>query len=204
MNRLPGWRSGLHQAYVALVFGLGAAALIDALMTLQAGPVPLQLIGLALLTIGSGVFAVKVPSLSATLSISETFLFIIVLFFGSAPAVVTVALDGLLISYIRRRRAFRHVAFNLGEPALSMWVASRIYYAVAGVSPLYLSPATITQIGWPALVLCAVYFVMNSGLNAIAVSTDTGTSPYLIWRKYFVWVSLNYFGGASIAVLLAV
>ena len=52
--------------------------------------------------------------------------------------------------------------------------------------------------------LSAVYFLINSGLNALAVATDTGTSPLAIWRKYFVWVSLNYFGGASIAVLLAV
>jgi putative nucleotidyltransferase with HDIG domain len=210
VTRLLRWRSGLHQAYVALVFGLGVMALLDSVWALQrqdlaSHPAQLaQLVGLALLTIFSGIFAVKVPSLSATLSISETFLFIMVLFFGSAPSVVTVAVDGLMVSLVRRRRALRHVAFNLGEPALSMWIASRVYAALAHVDPLSVSPATMTQIGVPALALCAVYFVMNSGLNALAVATDTGSSPFTIWRKYFLWVSLNYFGGASIAVLLAV
>ena len=95
-------------------------------------------------------FAVKVPSLNATLSISETFLFALVLLFGSAPAVVTVAIDGLAVSLIRRHHKLRHIAFNLAEPTVSMWVASRVYFALAGVPPLRYrvrSTVTLTDVG---------------------------------------------------------
>ena len=204
MTEAPRRRSGLHRAYVATVFVLGLAALVNALHTLQVAGPPYHWVGLALVTLATGIFTIKVPALNAVLSISETFVFITLLMFGSAPAVVIVALDGLTISLIRRRRDVRHAAFNFAEPTLSVWVASRVYFALAGVGPLSQGPATIAQIGLPALALCAVYFLMNSGLNALAMASESGSSPFPLWRKYFLSVSLNYFGGVSIAVLLVV
>jgi len=208
VNQAVSRRPGLHQAFVAIVFALGALALVDALRGLQASAGTLDAVkyaGLGVLVVLSGLLAVKVPALSATLSISETFLFISVIYFGPAPAVATVAVDGLMVSLIRRRKTLRQIAFNFAEPALSMWVAAHVYYRIAGVAPLAVpgTHASLTEIGPAAVALAAVYFIFNSGLNALAVATDTGASPIAIWRRYFVWVSLNYFGGASIAVLLA-
>lgn len=197
-------RQRVHRWFVAIVFVLGAAAIADALRDLNAAPAAYQWGLLAILTLASGAFAVKVPALNATLSISETFIFALVLLFGGAPAVVTVAIDGLTVSLIRRHRQLRHVAFNLAEPAVSMWVASKVYYALAGVPPLSVQPATLADVGLPAIALSGTYFLMNSVLNALAMATESGTSPLALWRKYFLWVSLNYFGGASIAVLAAV
>ena len=198
-----------HLAFVTLVFILGFSALADALLHLDMArdwTITVQWIGLAVLVFASGRFAVKVPGMEASLSISEVFLFSMVMMYGSAPAVITVAVDGLAVSLIRRHHHPKHIAFNLAEPALSMWVASKLYYALAGVSPLWVAPPSvgILQVGLPALVLCGVYFLMNSWLNAIAMTSESGASPIGVWRKYFLWVSLNYFGGASIAVLLSV
>ncbi len=199
------WQQRVHHGFVAVVFLAGLAGLADAVRTLDAAPVANQWILLAVLTLVSGAFAVKVPALNATLSISETFLFALVLLFGWAPAVLTVALDGLAVSLVRRRREFRHVAFNFAEPVVSMWLASQAYY-LAGVPPLHgaAEAVTLTEVGLPALLLSATYFLINSALNALAMATEAGSSPLALWRKYFLWVSLNYFGGASIAVLLAV
>lgn len=198
-----GQRKRLHDVFVGLVFVAGLAALVDAVRTLASAPLSYQWIVLAALVAASGWFAIKVPSLNVTLSISETFLFSLVMGFGGAPAVVAVALDGLTVSLYRRRRNLRHVLFNLGEPSLSIWVASRVYYALAGVPPLSLGHSAISQIVLPTLALAAVYFVMNSVLNALAVATESGSSPFAIWRKYFLWVSLNYFGSASIALMVS-
>ena len=205
MNQVSRRRSGLHHAYVALVLVLGVAALVQSLHSLAVTPPPSAWIGLGLITVAAGAFTIKMPSLNAALSISETFLFITVLFFGPAPAVVVVALDGLTVSLLHRRRELRHAAFNLSEPALSMWVASAAFTSVSSVGPLWMgSHHSIGDVGVPALVLSGVYFLMNSGLNAIAVATESGGSPISIWRKLFLGVSMNYFGGGSIAVLVAV
>jgi putative nucleotidyltransferase with HDIG domain len=199
-------RSRGHRWFVAVVFVCGMAALVDALRSLAVYPIPPHWILFGVLTLVTGAFPVKVPSLNATLSISETFLFALVMLFGGGPAVVTLAVDGLVISLVRRRRTLSHIAFNLAEPAVSMWVAARVYAALAGVSPLphAATALTLSDVGLPALALGGVYFLMNSGLNALAMATESGTSPVALWRKYFLWVLLNHFGGASIAVLVAV
>ena len=48
---------------------------------------------------------------------------------------------------------------------------------------------------------CA-HFVLNSWLIAFAVAFETRRRPFDIWRNDFLWLSLNYFGGASVSALL--
>ena len=45
---------------------------------------------------------------------------------------------------------------------------------------------------------------MNSGLVAVALSFERQQSAFRIWREQFLWLSLNYFGGASVAAVLVV
>ena len=47
-----------------------------------------------------------------------------------------------------------------------------------------------------------VYFVLNSGLTAVAVALQKKQSPLAVWRSHFVTLSLNYFAAASAAFLL--
>ena len=50
--------------------------------------------------------------------------------------------------------------------------------------------------------LAACLFAINSGLIAIAVSSETAMTPIAVWKSNFAWLSLNYLGGASVAMLL--
>ena len=45
---------------------------------------------------------------------------------------------------------------------------------------------------------------MQQRLGGVAVGLAKKTSAIKIWREHFLWVSLNYFGGASVAALLVV
>jgi len=203
-------RSGLHRAFVATVFVLGLAALADALYTLHLSPVPYLWVGLALLTIASdSIRAIKIPGLTAHVSPSEIFLFLIVLLFGGAPAVVTVAVGGLTFSLRqelleKRHRQYSHAAFDLAEPAISIWTASAAYYWLSGIDPLWMSGAPVGSVGLAAIAMSAIYFVMNSGLSAVAEAGAMGMSPVPLWRKYFKDVGINYVSNASVAVVLAV
>ena len=44
-----------------------------------------------------------------------------------------------------------------------------------------------------------VYFCLNSTLISLAISFEKGLPAFQIWREHFLWLSLNYFGGASLA-----
>ena len=92
----------------------------------------------------------------------------------------------------------------MSAPAVSAWAASQLFFWVSGVEPLVAAPAPLNRI-LPALVLFAVaYFSFNSWLIAFAIAIEKHVSPVKIWWENFVWLSLNYFCGASVAVLLVV
>ncbi|MEI6666919.1 MAG: HD domain-containing phosphohydrolase [Acidobacteriota bacterium] len=214
MRFSPRGQRRFHLAFVGLVFVLGFGALADAIRDLDrslASPDWTQWnpangwILLAVLVFISGRFAVKLPAMAASLSISEVFLFSMVMIYGAEAAVITVAIDGLAVSLMLRHHQPKHVAFGFAEPAVSMWVASRLYLLLASPGPLSLAarPVGIVELALPAFVLSGAYFLMNSWLNAIAMTSESGVSPFQVWRKFFLWLSLNYFGAASIALLLA-
>ncbi len=203
-------------AYVALVIvaGLSVIALsaVDVtkhMLGVHGLKLTAQWLTLAALTLISGSATVRLPSVPATISISETFVFTSVILFGPTAGATIVALDGLIISVwlASRRREFYRVGFNMAAPALSIWFAANVYYAFPHVHPLGFStgtdPAEAVRL-LPLIVFTLCHFLVNSWLIAFAVAFETGRRPFDIWRNEFLWLSLNYFGGASVAALLSV
>lgn len=167
---------------------------------------------LAALTLFSGSATVRLPSVPATISVSEAFVFTTVVLYGTSAGLMIVALDGLMISVwlAKRRKEFYRVAFNIAAPALSIWCAAHIYFAFPGVhalAPAALGlpkPEVVDSVQLlPLFVFTLAHFVINSWLIAFAVASETQAPPFHIWRHHFLWLSLNYFGGASIAALLS-
>src|SRR5580765_4279908 len=157
--------------YIATVIGLGFLVIGESLFRLYEAPLGsqgLQWLLLAALTLISGSASVELPRANVSISISEAFVFTAVLLYGSAAGTLTVALDGLVISFwvARRRPELHRALFNISAPALSAWCSSHIFFRVAGIAPLSEEPATINQI-LPALIVFAiVYFALNSSLIA--------------------------------------
>jgi putative nucleotidyltransferase with HDIG domain len=199
--------------YVWLVILAGSSAVVHACRDmLGGGPWPSnQWLILALLTLVSGSATVKIPSISAHISVSETFLFSSVLLYGPSAGVLTVLLDALIITVLkvaRRERRTEQVLFNLSAPPLAMWVGAHLYAQTSNLRPLeQLGVGEAVSIGAlivPLVLFAVVYFALSSGLVACAVAFAKNASPIRVWREHFLWLSLNYFGGASVAALLVV
>jgi putative nucleotidyltransferase with HDIG domain len=194
------------RAYLATVIAGGIAAILASVYRLHIDPLGYQWYLLAALTLVSGSATVTLPSVPASISVSETFVFASVLLFGPAAGTVMVALDGLVISFwmAKRRPEWYRALFNMGAPALSIWCAAQLLFLVAGVAPLIQAPTSVNTLLIPLLIFAIVYFGLNSWLIAIAVALETGLPPYRVWRENFLWLSLNYFCGGSVALLLVV
>jgi hypothetical protein len=54
----------------------------------------------------------------------------------------------------------------------------------------------------PLFILAALYFLINSWLVAVALSYERDAPVISLWWDNFPWLSLNYFGGVSVAALL--
>jgi diguanylate cyclase (GGDEF)-like protein/putative nucleotidyltransferase with HDIG domain len=194
------------RAYLAAVISCGMAAVASSVLRLHVEPLGYQWYMLAALTFVSGSATVTLPSVPASISVSETFVFATVLLFGSAAGTVMVALDGLVISFwmAKRRPEWYRALFNMAAPALSIWCAAHLLFLTAGIEPLIRQPATINVLLLPLILFALVYFGLNSWMIAIAVALEMRIPPYRVWRENFLWLSLNYFSGASVALLLVV
>lgn len=196
--------SDVGRLYIFAVILAGWFVGVHSIVVLSRSTVGYEWFVLAGLTLLSGSFTVKIPTIPARLSVSETFVFAAVLLYGPAAATMVVVLDSLVISlwiYRKSRKAIR-VLFNLSAPTVAVWLAAESFFAITNIRPLSVTPAPILPLLAPLAFLALVYFLLNSWLIAIAVGFDQRTSPAAVWRRNFLWLSLNYFSGASVAALL--
>src|SRR6476620_5032380 len=199
----------LTRGYIALVVTIGSFTVIQSVVQLTLHNIGWRWTIVALLTLVSGSATVNLPSLPATVSVSETFVFTSVLLFGPAAGTLTVALDALVISFwsYRKGHPLYKIIFNLFALPLTIWIASSLFFLHSGIQPLFDTVGNgntfaVRPILFPLFLLAITYFILNSSIIAIAISLETHRSAYRLWRDNFAWLSLNYFGGASISILL--
>lgn len=196
--------SARARAYVVTVAVLGAAALAGALHQLWATPVDVRWLVLVALTLLTSSITVKVPSVAATISVSEAFVFSSVILFGWPAGTILASLDGLVISHwLQRKRnqpSYR-VVFNATAPALSTFAAAGLY-ELMGAPSASAPDFHVTQILLPLCVFAGTYFVANTSLLALAIALEQRLSAWEVWRQNFMWLWLNFFSGASMAALL--
>lgn len=185
---------------------LGICVLGWALLDLFLVPPAPGWLALAALTVLTGWFTVKIPSLVARLSVSEPFVFAATLWFGPSVGAVTAALDALIMSLwlLPNLKTPHRVIFNVSVLVISIWVASQGFFLLAGIDPRAPVYNSLADFILPLYLFTACCFLLNSGLVAIAISFERGQSAFKVWREHFLWLSLNYFGGASVAAVLVV
>src|SRR6186997_1203390 len=147
--------------YLGSVILAGSVVVLHSLYSLYKNPVGYEWFILAGLTLLSGSFTVRVPTIPARLSVSETFVFAAVLLFGPAAATMIVALDSLVISLwiFRKSRRAERVLFNFAAPAVAVWVASNAFYILTGIEPLALVDTPILGLVVPLSILAVLYFL---------------------------------------------
>jgi putative nucleotidyltransferase with HDIG domain len=197
--------SGSSRAYIAVVVTTGLIVVLESLYSLSRTPVDPNWLVLAVLTLLSGSFTVRIPSIPAKLSVSETFVFSAALLFGAPAATMIVVLDTLVISFWLSRQApppWSRLAFNVAAAAVAISAATHSFYYFTHLQPLAGSPKPIGLLLPGLFLLATLYFLFNSWLVAFVVGLQKKRSPFSVWRHSFLWLSLNYYSGASVAALL--
>jgi putative nucleotidyltransferase with HDIG domain len=204
MSRQPLRR--ITQVYVALIVGLGFLAVAASTFHLSSQPVSWhqEWLKLAALTLVSGWLSVKLPTVSASISISETFVFAGTLLFGPSVGAILVLLDAAVLcvrsQYSRRKFRWQQVLFNLAASPLSIWVAANAarIRQPAQLGDVQLDVSLIITLS----LFTGIYFLLNSWLVTFAISLESRTTAFAIWRKNFTGIFINFAAGASIAAFL--
>src|SRR5205823_8366004 len=84
------------------------------------------------------------------------------------------------------------------------WCSAQVFFRLANVPTLLEKQASLDNILLPLIVFALLYFSLNSWLIALIFAIERRVNPFKVWPSNFVWLSLNYFCGASVAVLLVV
>src|SRR6266576_3290662 len=149
------------KAYLWSVIVAGFTVIGLSIHGLYVEPIGNQWFILAALTLISGSATVTLPSSSASISLSETFVFTAVLLYGPAAGTIIVALDGLIISFwISKRRNEKgphRALFNMSAPAVSAWSGAQLFFYFARIAPLIKEPSPTYAI-LPALIIFAVVY----------------------------------------------
>ncbi|MFQ5740216.1 MAG: hypothetical protein ACE5JX_14515 [Acidobacteriota bacterium] len=148
---------------------------------------------LAPLTVLASCFPIKIPALrermqSLSVTIGDIFVFAGLLLFGPPVGAVLALLEGLTSSLRVKVRDTYKLLFNLGQLALVAFVVGQLLGLLeGGLASLMTSqyqPAfrMLPEIGLAAL----LYFLLNSGCVAVAMTLTTGESLPRLWRQNFV------------------
>ena len=197
-------RRALNRAYLTVVICGGVTVIGVSIAGLIAPPAAAPFFVLIGLTVLSGCATLRLPTIPASFSISDSFTITAALLYGPEAGTVAVAIDALVISYQLARRNFsvQRLLFNAAAPALSMWAAAHCFFWLAGVGPLINPAPSLGRLLAPLVGFAAAYFLLNTGLIAGAIAFEQRTSPLVIWRGHFLPLWLTHFGGAAVAGLL--
>ena len=145
---------------------------------------------------------IPIPRFSSQISVSDTFVFLVLLLYGGPAAVVMGALEAV-VSSMRFSRRLRTITFNFGSSAVSILITSGVMRLVYGnVVDLRSNPLTVTF----AAAICTMaltHYVANSGIVGIGGALKINEPIWQTWRKHYLWSSLTYFAGACAAGVIA-
>ncbi len=196
-------RSHFFGPFLWIVIGAGALAFLYSLLQLDIGRFDSRfaiLVAMSLLLASQ--ITVPIPRLSSQISVSDTFVFLLLLLYGGAAAVTIGAIEAALSS-VRFSKKPRIVAFNFSAAATSIFITSSVLNAIFGnVTALREDPLS-TIFGTAICTMALVHYATNSGIVAIGGALKTDQPIWQTWRKHYLWTSITYFSGAIAAGMIA-
>ncbi len=194
--------SATCRKYVVTVGAIGLLPIAWAVGRVIAQPPhPLWYVAAALALL-SGPLCIRIPSMQATISVSEGVIFTSALLFGPAAATVVAVIDGLAVSLWSRKRTRVRLLFGIAEPAISVCLSALLFYQLAGVPPLLEQSSAFGPLVVPLLTLTTTYFLLNTLIAGAAVWLDTDVAPVALLRQHLPHMALDFCVSLSVCALL--
>jgi signal transduction histidine kinase/ActR/RegA family two-component response regulator len=188
--------------YMWSIVVCGSAITLFSLSQLQFNQIEIRFVLLALMVITSSLVAVPIPRVSGRITVADTFIFLTLLLFGGAAAVLMSALEGVFTTFLISKRP-RTILLNASVLAISTFVTAAVFTLIFG-PPQEIVNAGYTPNFLVALcVMALVQYISNTVLIAVEKSYKINESVWQTWKKYYLWTSVTYFAGASAAGIIA-
>jgi signal transduction histidine kinase/ActR/RegA family two-component response regulator len=187
--------------FMWVVVALGSAALLFSVAELPVARLDVRFLLLAVLVCVSSHVAVRIPHVSGRITVSDTLVFLTLLLYGGAAAVLLSALEGVYASLRISRRPLT-ILFNAAVLALSTFLTAvtlRALFGAANLAGDYYSAPALAAV----FVMALVQYAVNTWLIAAEKSLKLGERLWPTWKTYYLWTSVTYLAGASAAGISA-
>ena len=197
MDRLP-LRARL---YVTAIVGLGGLLFLGRLTYIRVDQ-PVLFLALILLSSGAAALKVKLPLTSggSTMSVSYAVDFAALLALGADATMVVAASSAFAQSHLNNQRArspLHRTLFNIASLIVTVQGAGLAYRLLAQAGP----ENALAAMARPLVGAATVYFLLNTGLIATAISLSSNERITTTWYTNFLWSAPSYFVGAGTAAL---
>ena len=178
---------------LALAWGVTGVLRLEPALMLQV------LIG-AGITAVVGFFPVRIPGAKTSVAGAEIFIFLLLLVYGPAAAILAAALE----AFVASSRTSKRWTSRLGSPAMAALAM------LACATPFEAARVTLQSNGMASsellvfvMLFAGLYFVANTVLTStlFALKTHAPFTP-IPWIRKMSWIGLAYVASASIAGLL--
>ena len=196
-------RKSFYKLYVSTVVACGALICADSVAHLPVTQLgfPLVILGVATVIIASRI-VVKFFQFDTHISISDVFIFLVLLLFGGEAAILIGAAESFYSS-IRITKKPLTMAFNAAAMACSTFVTVLVLRAALGTFTDLTRSEYSSRLIIATCIMALVQYVFNSGLVAIAAALWADQPLWVTWKKHYVWTSITYFAAASAAGITA-
>ena len=196
-------RDSFGSVYMWSLVTAGAAIVLVSLYELPFRELDARFFFLCLMVIASSLVAIKIPRVSGRITVADTFVFLTMLLFGGAAAILVSALEGVAATLIISKRP-RTILFNSAILAASTFVTVAVLNWTVG-APVHIIDHNFTAAFFGAICTMAlVQYIANTTLIAIEKASKIKESVWYTWRNYYLWTSVTYFAGASAAGIIAI
>jgi diguanylate cyclase (GGDEF)-like protein/PAS domain S-box-containing protein len=196
-------RKSFYNLYVWTVAVCGALICANSIINLPVRQLGLPFVVLSLVTvILASRIVVKFFRFNCHISISDVFIFLILLLFGGEAAILIGAAESFYSS-IRITKKPLTMAFNAAAMACSTFITVLVLRMAFGTYTDLARNEYSSRLIVATCIMALVQYVSNSGLVAIAAALWADQPVWATWKKHYVWTSITYFAGASAAGITA-
>src|SRR5712692_7446257 len=153
----------------------------------------------AVMMLVSSRFSVQIPRVNTNVTVSDTFIFLVLLLYGGSGGIQVAAIEGLF-SGLRISKTPRVIAFNSAMMACSTFITVAVLRSFFGPIGDLRSNELSSFIAAVATMAMVQYF-SNSGICAIGLALKTGESIWRTWQTHYMWTSITYLVGGAVAAV---
>ena len=191
-------RPPLLDKYSRVIVVVGVAAFAGSMLLLPLPKFDWRFVILtATMMLVSSRLSVQLPRVNTAVTISDTFIFVVLLLYGGLAGIFVAALEGLF-SGLRVSKRPLTVAFNsamiLTSTSLTVAVV-RLFFGPIDQLRFQQLPYFTAGVATMAL----VNYFASSGIAAVALAYKHRESVWRMWQAHCMWTALTYVLGAAVA-----